>query len=89
MIDGEVDSATVITTDTIIETRKDGTKVEKKIFVPLYAPKPMVTVEQAAKMQPSGYEPDEPVVPVDFPSPQQEREHTYQVSIHLKCKCSL
>ena len=77
MVDGEIESALVMTPETIYETQRDGTMVAKQVWVSLDTPNPKVTaVEKSPEMPALEYE------PVDMSSPQPERKHTYQVSIY-------
>lgn len=64
MVDGDVESASVVTTDTIYETKKDGSVVEKEIWVPLY-PKAS-TVENTPQTPP--FTPSFTYEPIDNPS---------------------
>ena len=79
MVDGEIESALVVTLETIYETQRDGTMVAKQVWVSLDTPNPKVTtIEKSPEMPALEYE------PVDMSSPQLERTHTYQVSIYHK-----
>ena len=43
MVDGEIESALVVTPETIYETQTDGTMVAKQVWVSLDTPNPKVT----------------------------------------------
>ena len=76
MIDGEVDSARVVTSKKVVETMKDGTSVTKKIWVPLDLPNPSSSnMEMPVDVSGLEFESE----PMDIPSPQPERK-TYQVN---------
>ena len=75
MIDGEIDSAPVVMSKTIYETKKDGTTVSKKIWVPLDTPKSTSSaVEKPVEM--SGFEYE----PVDMSTSHPESTKTYKVN---------
>ena len=76
MVDGEVESALVVTPKTINETKKDGTTVKKKVWVSLGMPSSSsTTVENHPQSPIMDYE------PVDIGSPQPEKRNKYQASI--------
>jgi hypothetical protein len=76
MVDGEVESAQVVTPKTINETLKDGTTVKKKVWVSLDTPcSSKTTVENRPQSPTMDYD------PVDIGSPQPERRKQYQVSV--------
>jgi len=77
MVDGEIDSADVITPKTIYKTKKDGTIVTEKGWESLNTPNKKPTVVEKQPEIPSfGYD------PVDMPSPQQEKKRTHRVSLY-------
>ena len=77
MVDGEIESALIVTLETIYETQRDSTTVTKQVWVSLDTPNPKVTaVEKSPEMPAVEYK------PVDMSSPQPERTHTYRVSIY-------
>lgn len=79
MIDGDIDSAPVVTSKTILETRKDGSTVPKKIWVPLDIPNSTsAAVEKPADMSGFEYEP----VDMSTPPPETTKTKTYQVNIY-------
>jgi hypothetical protein len=85
MIDGDFDSALVVTPETIYKTKKDGSIVKKQVWVALDTPKP--TVEQpAAERSAMEYEP----VDMSESHPHPETARTYQVSIllYLRVNCA-
>ena len=87
MIDGEIDSALVVTPETIYETRKDGTTVTKQVWVSLDTPIPKVTAEERrAEMPALEYMPD---IEPDNSSPQPETTRRYQVGIYVKTQSVL
>ena len=43
MIDGDIDSAMVVTSETIYKTKKDGSTVKKQVWVYLDTPNPNIT----------------------------------------------
>lgn len=81
MIDGDPDSAMVVTREIIYKTKKDGSTVRQQVWVPLDAPNQNITtaVKNPREM---------PVFdnPQDMSTPYEEtaRTHTYRVSIHRK-----
>jgi hypothetical protein len=78
MLDGDVDSAQVVTPQTIPETKKDGSTVFKRVWVSLDTSNPNLTaMENDAEIP--GFE-DEPG---DMPSPPTDRTNKYQVCINL------
>lgn len=78
MIDGDVDSAQVVTQRTITETKHDGSTVKKQVWVSLDKPGEKSTaVEKVPERPPFDYEPV--YEPADMSSPQ--RTNKSQVSI--------
>jgi hypothetical protein len=74
MIDGEIDSAMVVTPETIFKTKKDGSTVTKQVWVSLESPNPnIIAVENPPEMHAF----DEPV---DLSSPLPDTGRTYRVS---------
>lgn len=83
MIDGDVDSAQVVTQRTISDTMEDGSIIKKQVWVSLDTPNQKLTaVEKASEIPASGYDPA--YDPEDISSPQPERTKKSQVSIYLK-----
>jgi hypothetical protein len=79
MIDGEIDSAMVVTSETIYKTKMDGSTVAKQVWVSLDTPNPNIT---AVEIPPEMPRYDEPV---DMSShPETAGTRTYRVSIHHK-----
>lgn len=79
MIDGDIDSAMVVTSETIFKTKKDGSTVTKKVWVSLDIPNP--------NLKDVEFPPEMPVFdePVDMSShPETAGTRTYRVSIHHK-----
>jgi hypothetical protein len=77
MLDGDVTSAQVVTSQTISETRKDGSTVLKRVWVSLDTPHQNLTaVENPAQMP--GFDEE----PGDMPSPPTDQTNKYQVSVH-------
>lgn len=82
MIVGEMESAQVITTRTVYETKNDGTVAAKEIRVPLYPPTPVVPVTIDNLVGTSTFDHDPGDIPnIPSESHQPERPHTYQVLI--------
>jgi hypothetical protein len=79
MIDGDIDSAMVVTSETIYKTKKDGSTVQKQVWVSLDTPNPNIT---AVENSPEILLFDDPV---DMSShPETTRTRTYRVSLHHK-----
>lgn len=78
MIVGEIDSAMVVTPETIYKTKKDGSLVTKQVWVSLDTPNPNITAVEIPPEMP--YFDD----PVDMSSPHPEPARTYRVSFHQK-----
>lgn len=76
MVDGELDSATVVTGKIIYETQKDGTTIRKKVWVPLepsIPSNPSNSTSKNVEISDENYEPN------DMESPQPEIRTMYQV----------
>jgi len=78
MIEGHIDLAMGVTSETIYITKKDGSTVPKKVWVSLDTPNPNIAAIENSPQIPISDE------PVDMSSPHPETAHTYQVSIYPK-----
>jgi hypothetical protein len=80
MIDGNIDSAMVVTPETIFKTKKDGSTVTKQVWVSLDTPNPNETAIESPAESPFFDD------PVDMSSihPETACTRTYRVSIHQK-----
>lgn len=81
MIDGEVDSATVVTQRTITETNNDGTTITRRVWVSLDTPKEKQTTVEKTPERPT-FEFEPVYEPADMSTPQKVNKS--QVSLKFK-----